>query len=144
MKIWNWLIWLLIEPLWNWNKIVTKQKMKQCRLLIEPLWNWNPADLSGLANAPILLIEPLWNWNIDPSVFLNVSIAAFNRTTVELKRMYRNSYRLHSLFLLIEPLWNWNEFEGERPSGMANPFNRTTVELKQGKINLNSGYLSSF
>ena len=54
---------LLIEPFWNWNSLVSAISPLPVSLLIEPFWNWNSTLTSIMAMPVVLLIEPFWNWN---------------------------------------------------------------------------------
>ena len=53
---------ILIEPLWNWNKLFTK------RDVLDEYSNWTFMELKygfpcSDPYACLILIEPLWNWN---------------------------------------------------------------------------------
>ena len=122
-------IFLLIEPVWNWNmnpilcvvgnrtfnrtslelKLIHLLYNRHClNLLIEPVWNWNPKVVMGTVADPRLLIEPVWNWN-RTSTTQNIRFGwkPFNRTSLELKRR-----------------------RGCLGSAALGSFNRTSLELK--------------
>ena len=123
---------LLIEPMWNWNKVFPKralnseksfnwtnvelklhsssrQRQANLFLLIEPMWNWNSFFTSIKIIWPRLLIEPMWNWN--PGALLPPKIP---------RKM-----------LLIEPMWNWNRWGDLWRINQVPSFNWTNVELKR-------------
>ena len=127
-------IWLLIEPVWNWNFFESDRpradrvlsfnrtslelklrsdysvlaRTQQVDLLIEPVWNWNIVIFTAWAFLESLLIEPVWNWNISISNMCSWACIPFNRTSLELK----HSYRIDRLRCFL------------------NTFNRTSLELK--------------
>ena len=119
---------VLIEPLWNWNKIKARLLFVCNNVLIEPLWNWNHTLGNDVVNLLYVLIEPLWNWNDDKRqqggghrrlnrTFMELKLAQYeerlvvvclNRTFMELKHVNYLAFSSDS-FVLIEPLWNWNK-----------------------------------
>ena len=57
-------LFLLIEPVWNWNFTDEDRETLQLLLLIEPVWNWNTRSPVTMVGTSGLLIEPVWNWNL--------------------------------------------------------------------------------
>ena len=58
---------LLIEPVWNRNKLLMYRRAVVMSLLIEPVWNRNSSIgdiLIYRENLYRLLIEPVWNRNL--------------------------------------------------------------------------------
>ena len=53
-------------------------------VLIVPLWNWNKTGKYSLVIDKYVLIVPLWNWNWVLCIIIN-GITCFNRTFMELK-----------------------------------------------------------
>ena len=56
-------VFVLIEPLWDWNGKTNSIWDKWLKVLIEPLWDWNIAKSYTSGFSFIVLIEPLWDWN---------------------------------------------------------------------------------
>ena len=54
-------------------------------LLIEPVWNRNKVSAGGGGVPPVLLIEPVWNRNEELETDDQLR-APFNRTSMESKR----------------------------------------------------------
>ena len=100
----------------------------------------------------LLLIAPLWNWNSNHSVIFIHNTFPFNRTFMELKRLFLYTHSKKWYDLLIAPLWNWNLFIKSlcyvsstlliaplwnwnivliTPQWCTIPFNRTFMELKR-------------
>ena len=65
-------------------------------LLIEPVWNWNRIHGSRLCSEPCLLIEPVWNWNFLRKWTAHSTPETFNRTSMELKRHLVRTLRKHA------------------------------------------------
>ena len=100
-------------------------------VLIEPLWNWNVSVSNAERPTSLVLIEPLWNWNTTkdgPSLFTSSSI---NRTFMELKHRRMEAFQKFAE-VLIEPLWNWNNDINVNVV-IASGINRTFMELKHNR-----------
>ena len=67
---------------------------------------------------------------------------AFNRTSMESKRVQARSMRGH-VTLLIEPVWNRNESNGTL-SVRASAFNRTSMESKPPAIEFDESKRTAF
>ena len=143
---------LLIEPVWNWNRIFDENvRLHSKELLIEPVWNWNYANPNRSSSVGKLLIEPVWNWNPNPRLLTHrgkdlliepvwnwndcdkVIESACDTLLIEPVwnwnvTIYKTS--LQPLALLIEPVWNWNKCPGCWSPGSFFAFNRTSMELK--------------
>ena len=77
-------------------------------LLIEPVWNRNLITTEVGIFGAMLLIEPVWNRNLAFASISREIGGAFNRTSMESKRMLPcGIYKCYRL--LIEPVWNRNE-----------------------------------
>ncbi len=146
------IIWLPIEPKWNWNIVVNSGTILH--------WSFQ-SNQSGIEtthlclmlNRLILPIEPKWNWNGSGPKKLPYRTTTSNRTKVELKQRNWN-IKGWTFRLPIEPKWNWNKFLllfmpyggssnrtkvelkllfHRRSANVAITSNRTKVELKLGK-----------
>ena len=119
---------VLIEPLWNWNRLYRQvRQVRTClnRTFMELKWVRPAWALELLA----VLIEPLWNWNRtrattqQPRTRLNRTFmelksntgdrsaatnTGLNRTFMELKCDDMRELGHRIIVVLIEPLWNWN------------------------------------
>ena len=83
----------------------------------------------GEVSIADLLIAPVWNWNTI-TVGASWGLIAFNRTSLELKRLVAGVRAWYAQGLLIAPVWNWNWHNCYFPKG-GSAFNRTSLELKR-------------
>ena len=135
---------LLIAPVWNWNgqNAHAPKRRRQafnrtslelklffaclvfalCVLLIAPVWNWNAVPLLGFVGSRFLLIAPVWNWNVRGKVLPASADDAFNRTSLELKRISPTAKHPSQEALLIAPVWNWNRRWGVHLRWWVSPF----------------------
>ena len=75
---------VLIETLWNVNKIKAGKPESQTKVLIETLWNVNKDVAAGIAGYIPVLIETLWNVN-SYIMYYPKALFRFNRNIVECK-----------------------------------------------------------
>ena len=144
-------MFLLIEPLWNWNywygphapssaRSFNRTTM-ELKLSIAPRsyrprrpFNRTTMELKRVKRwIGIYQIHPFNRTTMELKRAVEHpvtdSVIAFNRTTMELKP---GSWCAHSGWrpLLIEPLWNWNTAQAGNRAYLP-AFNRTTMELKR-------------
>ena len=79
--------YLLIEPVWNRNKHASDTSNMAKHLLIEPVWNRNVETIVERVVEIFLLIEPVWNRNRIKERLVRKFCRAFNRTSMESKRV---------------------------------------------------------
>ena len=152
LSIDNAAMFLLIEPLWNWNPVpapalfdcqrtFNRTTMELKRGMPPPsLPNWGAFNRTTMELKQWIYqrwwcrylsfnrttMELKLGKNSSPSS----SSSAFNRTTMELKPNHSASQDNPIWILLIEPLWNWNSKYRWSFPHVPHPFNRTTMELK--------------
>ena len=95
---------------------------------IEPLWNWNSPLMCHERRRQRVSIEPLWNWNGSLRRSARLISSRINRTFMELKQTCARCIR-QSLAVSIEPLWNWNDSKAHTLGALL-CINRTFMELK--------------
>ena len=123
-------LFLLIEPLWNWNSWSRREASRE-----SPTFNRTTMELKRAQEQYRCGQNPAFNRTTmelkhearsEPSGHQE----PFNRTTMELK-LEPNIRKLGTRDgLLIEPLWNWNRLRESVWLIKQVAFNRTTMELK--------------
>ena len=121
--------WVLIVPLWNWNKSFeefVKLGNSFNRTFMELKLNWGYLILSPF---PVLIV-PLWNWNNVGKYFFALSQVGFNRTFMELKHLLgMNTWQyltcFNRTFMELKQCIH-DDFDDN-----LNCFNRTFMELKR-------------
>ena len=97
-------------------------------VIIEPLWNWNKLNVKKSLQAVMLLSNHcgIETWMLVLSLR---PYPCYYRTIVELKQVFFNLHKISNL-VIIEPLWNWNR-NNQVCGGQLQGYYRTIVELKQ-------------
>ena len=104
--------WMLVKS-FDWTSVELKHTSNLIGLiylsyvLIEPVWNWNKNIKKIFLQEYYVLIEPVWNWNV-PTPSLIVPVSCFDWTSVELK-LVTFCWCCSNNIVLIEPVWNWNK-----------------------------------
>ena len=82
-------------------------KITDALVLIETLWNVNKLITKKVPSKSRVLIETLWNVNITKTVKATCGAKSINRNIVECKS-FISSNRILNRTVLIETLWNVN------------------------------------
>ena len=97
-----------IEPLWDWNGIISVDQIFCDCVWIEPLWDWNTEAHFNASRLGTVCIDPFWDWNWFGGRLLIWASLSLNRTIVGLKPWFGWITGADGYGVWIEPLWDWN------------------------------------